>query len=110
MELIQNRRDDTTILALKGRLDSSSSAQFEASLLGLLKSGEKRMILDLRELAYISSSGLRALLKAAKEMKQQNGSISMCGAKDFIREVFEMSGFVSFFPLYATLDEALKNT
>jgi anti-sigma B factor antagonist len=110
MEVTQDRRDNVMVLAIKGRLDSGTSADFEAQLLGLVRSGENRLILDLRELDYISSSGLRVLLKAAKELKQTKGRISLCRAKDYVREVFEMSGFISFLPIFGTVDEGLKNT
>ena len=110
MEVIQRKRDGVEVVALKGRLDSGTSGDFEAKLSDMVASGAMRMVLDLRELDYISSAGLRVFLKAAKELKQKKGHISLCSAKDYIREVLEMSGFVSFLPLYGTLDEALKNT
>ncbi len=108
MEVTQKQQNGTTILGLKGRLDSNTSDDFEKKLLGLILGGENRLVLDFTELDYISSAGLRVLLKAAKELKRNNGSISFCSLKEYIREIFELSGFVSFFPIYATLEESLK--
>lgn len=108
MEVIQDKRDGVLVLALKGRLDSSTSGDFEGKLLGLVHAGETRVVLDFRDLDYISSAGLRVLLKAAKELKQKQGRICFCAVKDYIREIFEMSGFISFFPLHASLEDALK--
>ena len=110
MEVIQQQRDGAEVVALKGRLDSGASEDFETKLLNIVESGEARLVLDLKELEYISSSGLRVLLKTAKQVKQKQGRMVLCRAKDYIREVLEMSGFVSFLPLYGSLDEALKNT
>ena len=107
MEVTQTQQDGIIILGLKGRLDSNTSDDFEKKLLGLIQSGETKLVLDFKELDYISSAGLRVLLKAAKELKRNNGRLSFCSLKDYIREIFELSGFVSFFPIYATLEESL---
>lgn len=109
MEVIQRQQNGITILGLKGRLDSNTSDDFEKKLLGLIQTGETRLILDFKDLDYISSAGLRVLLKAAKELKRTNGRVSFCALKDYIREIFDLSGFVSFFPIYSTLEESLSS-
>jgi anti-sigma B factor antagonist len=109
MEVTSTQQDGITVLALKGRLDSNTSDEFEKKLLGMVQRGDNRFILDFKELDYISSAGLRVLLKAAKELKRTNGQFSLCSIKDYIREIFEMSGFVSFLPIHATLEESLKS-
>jgi anti-sigma B factor antagonist len=107
MEVTQTQQDGIIVLGLKGRLDSNTSDDFEKKLLGLIQTGETKLVLDFKELDYISSAGLRVLLKAAKELKRNNGRLSFCSLKDYIREIFELSGFVSFFPIYPTLEESL---
>lgn len=108
MEVIETRRDGVLVLGLRGRLDSITSEDFEKKLLGSVRDGETRLILDFQELDYISSAGLRVLLKAAKELKVINGRMALCSLKDYIKEIFEMSGFVSFLPIHASLEESLK--
>ena len=108
MEVNQSQLEGITILALKGRLDSNTSDEFEKRLLGMVQAGEVRFILDFKELDYISSAGLRVLLKTAKELKRNNGQFSLCSIKDYIREIFEMSGFVSFLPIHTDLEESIK--
>ena len=108
MEVTQKQQDGITILGLCGRLDSNTSDDFEKKLLGLIQAGETRLVLDFKDLDYISSAGLRVLLKAAKELKRNNGQLTFCSLKEYIREIFELSGFVSFFPIYATLEESLR--
>jgi len=109
MDVTKTQQDGITILALKGRLDSNTSDEFEKELFGMVQQGETRFILDFKELDYISSAGLRVLLKTAKELKRANGRFSLCSIKDYIREIFEMSGFVSFLPIHATVEESLKS-
>lgn len=108
MDVTEKRQDGVMILGLKGRLDSNTSDGFEKKLLGMVQSGEARLVLDFEELDYISSAGLRVLLKAAKELKRSNGRLFICSMKDYIREIFEMSGFVSFLPIYTSLEDSLR--
>lgn len=108
MDVSERRQNGVVILSMKGRLDSSTSDEFEKNLLALVGSGEARFILDLKELDYISSAGLRVLLKAAKELKRKDGRICLCSVKDYVREIFEMSGFVAFLPIHSNVEDSLS--
>jgi anti-sigma B factor antagonist len=108
MEVTEKRQNGVIILVPKGRLDSTTSDEFEKKLLGLVTAGETNLILDFKDLDYISSAGLRVLLKAAKELKRKNGRLVFCAVKDYIKEIFELSGFVTFFPIHSTLEESLQ--
>ena len=66
------------------------------------------MIFDFKDLEYISSAGLRVILKATKEMKRTKGLIVLCSVQDYVREVFEIAGFDTFLPIEETFDDALK--
>ena len=107
MEVTQTQQNGIIILGLKGRLDSSASDDLEKKLLGLIQTGATKLVLDFKELDYISSAGLRVFVKAAKELKRNNGRLSFCSLKDYIREIFKLTGFDSVFPIYATQEESL---
>jgi len=109
VEILENCQNGVIILALKGRLDSNTSGEFEKKLLGMVHQGEQRFVLDFKELDYISSAGLRVLLKAFKELKSTDGRLCICEIKDYIREIFALSGFLSFLPTHATMDESLQS-
>jgi anti-sigma B factor antagonist len=96
------------VLSLIGRLDSNTSDEFERMLLEKVHEGETRFVLDFEELDYISSAGLRVLLKATKELKKTSGRLCLCSIRDYIREVFDMSGFSSFLPIHPDVQESLK--
>ncbi|WP_027180069.1 STAS domain-containing protein [Maridesulfovibrio bastinii] len=108
LEVIENKDIDIIVFELKGRLDSNTSGEFEEKLLGSIQGGESKIILDFENLEYISSAGLRVLLKAARELKGGDGQMLLCSLKDYIKEVFDLSGFVSFLPIHNTKDECLK--
>ncbi|MEJ2102217.1 MAG: STAS domain-containing protein [Desulfobacterales bacterium] len=66
------------------------------------------MIIDFKNLDYISSAGLRVILKAAKALKREDGKIMLCDMQDYVKEVFEIAGFDSFLPIVSKMDDALQ--
>lgn len=106
MDINESQQDNATVISLSGRLDSSTSAQFEQYILGKIDSGV-RLIVDFSLLDYISSAGLRVLLLAAKKVKQAGGRLILCSLKPHIREVFEISGFLAILDIRAGQAEAL---
>lgn len=106
MEIIQQKSNDIVIIKLVGKLDSNTSAQLEEAVLGLIDSGEKKLLVDGAQLDYISSAGLRVLLLAAKKLKAGGGKIVLATLKDYIIEVFEIAGFNMIFQIFATVAEA----
>ncbi len=86
----QTNGDELTI-ALDGRLDTTTAPQLEAEVISSLD-GVKKFVLDMNKLVYVSSAGLRVLLKAQKIMNKQ-GSMVIRNVKDEIKEIFEVTGF-----------------
>ena len=82
--------------------------QVDEQLMAAIEEGEKAFIIDCRHLDYISSAGLRVLNKAYKKLKKQDGRIVLCYLEDYIREVFEISGFDTFIPIAADVEGAVR--
>ena len=108
MEVLEKRQDGICILELLGRLDSNTSPEFEKKIFEVIDDGTKSVVVDFASLDYISSAGLRVLLKAAKELKRSDGKIVLCSMKDYIKEVFEIAGFVSLFPITSSVVDAVE--
>ncbi|MBR2209477.1 MAG: STAS domain-containing protein [Synergistaceae bacterium] len=90
--LINKTKDgDTLTIALDGRLDTTTTPQLEAEVTGSLE-GVKKFVIDMEKLVYVSSAGLRVLLKAQKTMNKQ-GSMVIKNVSDEIKEIFEVTGF-----------------
>ena len=83
---------DKLTVKVAGRLDTSTSPELEEVLMNSVE-GVKELTLDLTDLEYISSSGLRLLLAAQKVMNKQ-GSMTVTNVNDIVMEVFEVTGFV----------------
>ena len=107
MEITERRTADIVTLSLSGKLDTTTAKAFEQKILAHIESGDRRFIIDLAQLDYISSSGLRVLVSAAK-LLGNDGKIVLCSLKDPVREVFNIVGFLSVFPAYGSHDEAIR--
>lgn len=87
------------VVALEGRLDTNTAPELEESLKESLN-GVTELVLDLKNLEYISSAGLRVLLSAQKIMNKQ-GSMKVTGANSVVMEVFEVTGFIDILDIEA---------
>ncbi len=108
LEIRQEKSAGKVIIHLSGRLDSNTSSQLEKVTLSLIESGEKLLIIDFQELEYLSSAGLRVLLITLKKITKQKGELIICNLREFIYEVFKISGFTSIFNIAESLEAALK--
>ena len=110
MEIIETKQDDFLIFKLIGRLDSKTSPDFEKKIFDAIEEGSNNMVVDFEELDYISSAGLRVVLKATKNLKRSEGRFVLCSMKDYVKEVFEISGFDTFLPIVSSMEEALNQS
>ena len=90
MKLIN--RETEGELQLIGRLDANSAPEAEKNLLQTAERYDS-LILDLEQLEYISSAGLRALKRTHIAMRKKGGTLAVKNVKKVVREVFEVTGF-----------------
>jgi anti-anti-sigma factor len=107
MEIAEETQGATLVVRPAGRLDRTTSPELERLLLARIEGGAARLLLDLAALDYVSSAGLRVVLVAGKRLKAANGALLLCGLKPAIREVFEISGFATLFPIHPDAAAAL---
>ena len=89
MNINLNKNEDKLIISLEGRLDTTTSPNLESEY---RKLDEKNIVLDLKDLNYISSAGLRVLLTMQKEMNKK-GSLEIINVCDDVLDIFEVTGF-----------------
>jgi anti-anti-sigma factor len=106
MEITESEAYGVTLAACSGRLDIGSAAAAEQALLALVGQ-RKPLLLDLSGLSYISSAGLRVILKAAKEAKHTGHGFALAAPQPNVQEVLEISGFQTMVPLHASRAEGL---
>ena len=100
---------DPPILQLKGEISFSDLPVFEKSAESAVKKTKKHLLLDLSDLNYISSSGLRIILKMQKTLTDLNKSLLIFGLNDFVQNVFQTAGFDKIFSIHPDKQSALKN-
>ena len=91
MNINIEKRNDVTLMALEGRLDTTTAPELEKAI---NNEGEalKNLVLDFKAVNYISSAGLRVLLTAHKKMNVQ-GSMELINVSEEVMDIFEMTGF-----------------
>jgi len=98
----------TAVVTPKGRIDAITSPQLERMLRGPLEAAQRFVLVDLAQVTYISSSGLRVLLVTAKELGQRDGSLILCCAQPRVGRVLSMAGFAEILAIFDTRDAALQ--
>ena len=91
MTIERNVNGAVVTLKIVGRLDTSTAPALEAAV-DSCATDIKELILDCSTLEYVSSAGLRVILKAQKQMNVQ-GSMKLIGVNEAIMEVFDITGF-----------------
>lgn len=92
MKIVENTDKGKMVLQISGRLDSSTAPQLQEYVDRKLE-GVSELLMDLNNLEYISSAGLRVFLSAGKKMKAAEGEMVITGANEEIREAFKITGF-----------------
>jgi len=110
MNITQKSTDNIIILELSGRLDTRTSSDLETRVLEIIDNEQVRLLMDFSELDYINSTGLRILVMAFQRLSRTGGELAICGVKDYIFEIFDISGYNKLFPLFSDQDQALCTT
>lgn len=93
---------EITVVRPQGRLDAGGAPALERELRQHLASGRRNVLVDLSDISYISSNGLRVLLAALKSTRQNGGALKLCCLNARLVEIFEMVGFDQVFDIYET--------
>lgn len=107
MKIVSYQEKDCLVIKVEGRMDIATSPEFEKSCAALMEQGHRRVVIDFSGLEYISSAGLRSILAIAKKLKSGGGSLSLCSLAGLVKEVFDLSGFDNFLPVFADVEQAL---
>ena len=108
MNVTQETVENVLVVGPEGKLDRNNAQDLESVLLKAMDGGAYRILFDFSSLVYISSSGLRVILSAAKRVKKQAGRVALCRLNDNIQQVFEMSGFNRILDIESSREAALS--
>jgi anti-sigma B factor antagonist len=103
------QQDSVAIIRPVGYVDAVTAGALADALNGQLRAGNARLVVDLGQLDYMSSAGLRVLLASLKEARRQAGDLRLANAKAEVSQVLEMSGFSKILQVYGTVAEAVAS-
>jgi len=106
MEITEGRVGDATIIRVVGRVDSSVSRLLEQKVADVIACG-RAIVVDVAEMSYVSSAGLRPFITLAKHAQTKKQAVSLCGMRDEIAEIFEISGLLELFAVHDTVEAAV---
>lgn len=110
MEITVKELKRTTLVAVKGRVDSSTAPRLETVLNEIMDKGNYRIVVDLAELDFTSSAGIRVLITAAKTCRRWNrGDLYLAALPTHIAETFELAGLTRVFKIFPDTVEAVGN-
>lgn len=99
MEVFITEQDNVMTATLAGRLDTLASQDVMKEIQPMLDHADRTLVLDCKDLSYISSSGLRIFLTLRKAASAQGGRVVVRNICDEIRQVFMMTGFLNLFEI-----------
>ncbi len=108
MKITENNINNIQVISISGRVDVISANDLEAYLEVAIKNNS-RMIFDLSDTDYISSSGLRVFLAALKTMKTKDADMKLASLQPVIRNILDISGLSNIFSIYHNLNEAVDS-
>jgi serine/threonine-protein kinase RsbW len=95
------------VFELSGRLDAIRTEAAIGHVQAAITAGAHKVLLDMSEVTFLSSSGLRALLLVRKELLAHSGELRLCGLRPQVQEVFALTGFTQVFTIHHSRAEAL---
>jgi anti-anti-sigma factor len=107
MRVEVNRQDDVLVVYPVGRMDTVGGPMVQQALDDFEEPGCPHRLLDLQDVEFISSAGIRVLLLSSRETEARGGRWAMCGLNEYCHEVISTTGMVGVLPRFENIDEAL---
>ena len=108
MDIKTVTQDGVTVVEIYGNVDANTVRQAQDQIMPLVTS-DCRLLLDMTECQYVSSSGLRLLLMIAKKLKTtKDGDWGLANVSEDVMDVMEITGFAQFFKTFDTVSEAIE--
>lgn len=97
MQITKRVRNNVEILAIKGELDLNNAPAVKTILDREINAGKIHLVLDLKDLEYIDSSGIGVFINTVNKIRSLKGTFVLMGLNDNIRRIFNLTKLTSFF-------------
>ena len=109
MQISIEERDHTTVVSIAGSVDALTSADLTRELIAQIEAGRQQLLMDLGQVDYMSSAGLRSILASLKESRQRGGDLRLAAAQPGVAKILKMSGFNNILKAFSSVDEGIKS-
>jgi anti-sigma B factor antagonist len=109
MELSVSEHKPAHVVTAVGSMDALTSADFSGFVSGQIEQGKHQLVVDLSQVDYMSSAGLRAILAGLKEARQLGGDLRLAAAQPGVEKILKLSGFMSILKVYTSVEEAITS-
>ncbi len=107
MQMTTDFYDDASVLRVSGSMDAVTVDDFDAAWKKLLEEGVAKHVVDISDVDYISSAGLRGILMLAKTAHTKPAKLAFAGMRGMVADMFKLSGFMTILSVHADVDAAL---
>jgi anti-sigma B factor antagonist len=107
MEVSTQNFKRVDLVTVSGRVDSSSAPDLDEALKNLTNEGRSNLVLDLSQVDYMSSAGLRSLVSTLRDCKRRGGDVRLATPSARVSDVLNLAGLDSIFQIYTSTTEAV---
>jgi anti-anti-sigma factor len=107
MKIDMHDKEDVKVVRFEGKLDTNTTPEAETTLNQAVEQGASKILIDFKDLDFVSSAGLRILLATAKKLGTQGGALRVCSLNETVRDIFDISGFSTLLRVFEDEQEAL---
>lgn len=106
MEIVTRKSGDVLVAEFSGKLDSHTAGDARDRMVDIVQSGNQRVLVNLKDLEFLTSAGMRVFVQGAKLLQGKRGELKICCARKEIKELLEIAGFNSLIKIYDSEEEA----
>ncbi|WP_455222920.1 STAS domain-containing protein [Kaarinaea lacus] len=108
--VLENQGNEhVTVINLKGELDGNTYKDLQAKVDEIIAGNVNNLLIDMSDLSFMGSAGLRALHTSSNSAKENGGTVKLLKPSDAAKRVLKTLGFDQFFDVFDDLDEAIKS-
>ena len=108
MKVEIRKEGSTPVAVITGEIDGKTAPHAQTELLPIIEDSGK-LLMDMKDVTFLSSAGLRMLLLLYRQATSRDGKIAMVGLSEDIKDTMSMTGFLNFFIIADSLEEGIKS-
>jgi anti-sigma B factor antagonist len=108
LEIAARHRGHVVVLAIAGHLDGSTAPELTREIQNLLAEGLFNIVVDFKDLEFMSSAGLGVFMDAIQKVREKRGDIKLLRPNAGIRRLIDILGFTHIYQIFSDEDEALR--